>query len=110
MCGRGHAWQEACMVGWACVEGQVCMAGRHAWWGHAWQEWACVHGSRDGHCSEQYASYWNAFFFLNITQFSLPRSKFGNGNFMHKAKQTNLVKIFLKKKSLNYLFRFSTKC
>ena len=22
---------------------------------------ACVHGRRDGHCSERYASYWNAF-------------------------------------------------
>ena len=24
-----------------------------------------VHGRRDGHCSGQYASYWNAFLFLS---------------------------------------------
>ena len=70
-CGR-HAWQGACIVGEAYMAGGMhgrgaCMVGGHVWQGgmhgrgHAW----CghVYGRRDGHCSRQYASYWNAFLF-----------------------------------------------
>ena len=74
---RGHAWQGACVTwgyawwGHTWQEG-VCggdMHGRgHAWWGggEAWQMGVCMagggmHGRRDGHCSRQYAFYWNAF-------------------------------------------------
>ena len=40
---RGHVWQGVC-------GGGACMAGG-------------VRGTRDGHCSRRYASYWNAFLF-----------------------------------------------
>ena len=67
ICGGGHAWQGACMVGrhvvecvwqrgcvtgghawwWACkvggVHGGACMVRGHMWWGHAWQG-ACMAG------------------------------------------------------------------
>ena len=43
VCGGGHAWWGACVVG-----------------GCAWQEGG-MHCVRDGHCSGRYASYWNAF-------------------------------------------------
>ena len=54
-----HAWQGACVAGghaWqgACVAEGACMAGGVRGKG-------AVHGRRDGHCSGQYASYWNAF-------------------------------------------------
>ena len=58
---------------WFCSQG-----GRHVWWGHAWQG-VCMAGGmhgrrivcgkgvcvdrRDGYCSGQYASYWNAFLY-----------------------------------------------
>ena len=63
MCGMGHAWQGACMVGGmhssgACMAGEVCMAGG-------------VHGRRDSHCSGRYAPYWNAFLFKISLQTSL---------------------------------------
>ena len=43
----GNAWQGG-------MHGGECIA-----WGHLWQE--SVDGRGDGHCSGQYASYWNAF-------------------------------------------------
>ena len=46
---RGHAWQGACMGG-LCGRGGMCGRG--------------VQGRRDGHYSEWYASYWNAFLFF----------------------------------------------
>ena len=55
---RGHAWQGVCMA-----EG-----------GHAWQGGMCgggMHGRRDGHWSGRYASYWNAFFFIEMNSFKL---------------------------------------
>ena len=39
----------------------VSQRGMHAWWGHVQQ--GGVRGSRDGYCSGQYVSYWNAFLF-----------------------------------------------
>ena len=63
MAGR-HAWQEGAWQG-VCMAGDMrgrgaCMAGgMHGGGGHAWQ--GGVHGRRDGHCSDRYASYWNAF-------------------------------------------------
>ena len=54
---RGHAlWRGACMV----------KAGGHAWWREACVVKGCVCGRTDGHCSGQYASYWNAFLFKKI--------------------------------------------
>ena len=57
MCGGGHAWQGACMAGGmhgGGVHGRgACVAGEGG-----------LHGRRDGHCSGQYVSYWNAFLFL----------------------------------------------
>ena len=48
----GHAWQGSCVAG-----------GMHG-------RWACMVGDvrdrRDGHCSNQYASYWNAFLFTFV--------------------------------------------
>ena len=45
-------WQGVCVAG-ACMAGGVlgrgCVAG----------------GRRDGHCSRQYASYWNAFLYIS---------------------------------------------
>ena len=62
-----HAWQggmrgrEACMAGGMCAGGHVwqgvCMAGGMDGRGG-------LHGRRDGQCSGQYASYWNAFLYL----------------------------------------------
>ena len=38
MCGRGHAWQGACVAGGMCGRGGECMARGHAWQdGHVWQ-------------------------------------------------------------------------
>ena len=45
--GRGRVWQGACITGG--------MHGR----GH-------MHGRRNGHCSGQYTSYWNAFFLFDL--------------------------------------------
>ena len=71
MHGRGCAWQGMCMAegvhgmghgrgmhGRGVCGGGACVAGGHAWQGHVW--WGGVLGRRDGHCSERYASYWNA--------------------------------------------------
>ena len=90
MHGRGHAlqggcaWQGACMAGVCIARG--CVAGGHAWRGGC-MVGACVmggvhgrgacmvgggiHGRRDGHCSERYASHWNAFLFICIFFFHL---------------------------------------
>ena len=51
----GPAWQGACVVG-------ACMAGGHVWQGGVWQG-RSMHRRRDGHCSGQYAYYWNVFLF-----------------------------------------------
>ena len=79
--GRGCAWQGSvcawqgegmCMTGGGAVVAEgACVAGGHAWPGRAWWGEGCVAGEacmaggvcgrRDGHCSRQYASYWNAF-------------------------------------------------
>ena len=55
MHGGGHAGKGACMTSRCALQG-ACMAG-----GCAWQGGMC--GRRNGHCSGQYASYWNAFLF-----------------------------------------------
>ena len=56
--GGGCAWQGVCMAGGMC--------GR----GHAWQGDVCggggMHGRSNGHCSGQYASYWNAFLLSQV--------------------------------------------
>ena len=63
MCGLGAcvvgrcAWQGLCMVG-------GCVTGGRAWWGVHCMGGICsrrVDDRGDGHCSGQYASYWNAF-------------------------------------------------
>ena len=42
VCGRGHAWQGACVAG-------TCVAEGHAWWrGRGWQGCACVAGDMHG--------------------------------------------------------------
>ena len=43
------------------------MAGGHVSQGVACVAGGSMHGSRDGHCSGQYASYWNAFLLIGIT-------------------------------------------
>ena len=48
------------MAGGACVAGGVCVS-REGVRGNRG-----VHGRRDGHCSERYASYWNAFLFKAV--------------------------------------------
>ena len=83
---RGVCMAGVCVHAWgACVaRGGACMAGGCSWWGghvwqggHAWWGWGGVHsrghawqgdmhGRRDGHCSERYASYWNAFLFKAV--------------------------------------------
>ena len=82
----GHAWQGACMAGghaWqggmhgrgACMAGRACMAGGHAWQGGHVCQGVCMAGGMHGRgvhgryyeiwsMSGQYASYWNAFFFM----------------------------------------------
>ena len=54
MCGREHVWQEG--VWWACM-----VVGGQAWQGACMAGAGGEHGRRHGHCSRQYASYWNAF-------------------------------------------------
>ena len=49
MHGRG-----ACMEGGMCDRGACMTGGMHG---------GGMYGRRDGHCSRQYASYWNAFLF-----------------------------------------------
>ena len=51
--GGGACMAKGSMAKGACVMKGVCMAGG-------------VCGRRDGHCSGQYASYWNAFLFYII--------------------------------------------
>ena len=62
MAGGMHS-RRACLVGTcvagACVAKGVCKAGGVRGRGG-------VHGRRDGHCSGQYASYWNAFLFTKV--------------------------------------------
>ena len=67
VCGRGHAWQ-------GCVHGRESMHDRGACMaGGVHGRGACmaggVHSRRDGHCSRWYASYWNAFLFLQWNLF-----------------------------------------
>ena len=76
VCMQGHAWQKR----WPLQ--QTVQHGRGVWQGWGMHGRGCVVGAcmvgfgggvpsrRDGHCSVQYASYWNAFLFV---------SKFGNG-------------------------------
>ena len=76
VCGRGHAWQGSKAWQGTCIaRGHVWQGGMHGgghvWWGPAQQgacvaggvhgRGACVRGRRSGHCSRQYAAYWNAF-------------------------------------------------
>ena len=56
MHGGGRAWQGACVAEGACMARGVRGKG-------------AVHGRRDGHCSGQYASYWNAFLFNEYDHF-----------------------------------------
>ena len=63
MHGRGHAWWRG-HVWWGGMHGGGMLGG-----GCAWQRGMCgrgggLRGRRDGHCSRQYASYWNAFLLL----------------------------------------------
>ena len=62
--GRGQVWQGACVVGGMCGRGYV-------WWGGVHGGGACMtsgcmagggmRGRKNGNCSGQYGSYWNAF-------------------------------------------------
>ena len=75
MCGRGACLvgEGACVAEGVCVVG-VCMAeGGMCDRGGACMVRVCMTGGmcgrglfgrRDGHCSRQYASYWNAFLFI----------------------------------------------
>ena len=58
--GWGHAWQGgSCVWLGACVaRGKLCVAGVC---GKGGMHGRGMCGRRDDHCSEQYASYWNAF-------------------------------------------------
>ena len=61
----GHAWQrDVCMMGGVCMAEGACMAdgGMYGKGGVHGMGGMC--GRRDGHCSGQYASYWNAFLWL----------------------------------------------
>ena len=71
MCGKGGMHGKGACVGGACMVGGMHGGGMHGG-GHAWQGGrACMAGEmataggmcgrRDGHCSERYASYWNAY-------------------------------------------------
>ena len=84
---RGHAWQGVCMA-------EV---------GHAWRGGACVeggmHARRDSHCSGRYASYWNAFLFIEMNSFKLLCSEWkvhilnsGNAPGRSTVKKKNLEK------------------
>ena len=57
----GCVWQGMCVVG-VCMVG--CMHGRGCMAGGVWQ--GDMHGRRDGYCSRQYTSYWNAFLFYDL--------------------------------------------
>ena len=59
----GHAWQGACLAGGHAWQRGACMAGGMHGLGHAWQRG--VHGRKNGNCSRQYASYWNAFLLIH---------------------------------------------
>ena len=67
--------------------GSVCCGGMHgrgcAWQGHVWQGMCVVGrggvcGRRDGHCSRQYASYWNAFLLVSFV--TTHKRSLGQGN------------------------------
>ena len=70
---QGDAWQGGCVAGGVHGRGSVGdvhgSGGGHAWQRDAWQG-VCVAGGmcgrRDGHCNRRYASYWNAFLFINF--------------------------------------------
>ena len=53
------------MHGGACISR---MAGACMAWGHAWL-------GRDGHCSVQYVSYWNAFLFIIKLLLSISKTR-----------------------------------
>ena len=53
---------RGCVAGGRCGKGVCVVWGACMAWEHAWQE--DMRGRRDGHCSERYASYWNAFLFF----------------------------------------------
>ena len=78
MCGRGHVWQGACMVG-ACMAGGVVhdRDGMHGGGG-------CVHGRyyEIRSMSGWYPSYWNAFLFSFFFSFR---------NIQMKTKKANIV-------------------
>ena len=87
---RGHAWQGACVARGirgrgVCVVGAACVVGGHVWQGGMCGRGACVaggmcgrgacmpggvRGRTDGHCSGRYASYWNAFLWINVLTIS----------------------------------------
>ena len=72
----GHTWWGG-MCAWGCMAGGDMRGGGTCVVGHAWQEGMCgggdmhgrgcawqgggMRGRKDGHCSGQYPSYWNAF-------------------------------------------------
>ena len=66
--GGAYVWQGVCVAGgmhgrggcMAGVHGGGCVARGRALRGGACVAWGML-GRRDGHCSGQYASYWNAF-------------------------------------------------
>ena len=64
----GCAWQRGAVhgKGGACVaKGAYVVKGDMCGRGRAWQ--GGMNGRKDGHCSGQYASYWNAFLLQMIT-------------------------------------------
>ena len=69
---RGGVWLGECMARGERVAGGVCVAGGvHG--GGAWL-WACVFRAmegKNGHCSGQCASYWNAFLFEKCDQWRI---------------------------------------
>ena len=68
----GHVWQGGCVWQGGMLGGGGVHGGGHAWrggmhgrvGGHVWLGGG-MHGRRDGHCNIRYASYFNAFLFLN---------------------------------------------
>ena len=65
-------WEGKGYDGGTCMMGDV-LGGGHAWWGTC--RGMCgqrdVHGQRDSHCSRQYASHLNAFFFAWVLQIEI---------------------------------------
>ena len=69
----GHVWQGVCMAGGCVAKG----GGMHGTGG--------MRGRRDGHCSGQYASYWNAFLSkIKVQIFFSENCSFGQRKKQHR--------------------------